>query len=71
MFRQTLLLRPVPVQVYAVKLHLHFYNYKHKNMISPQAMLWQVPRVMLNCGEHYEKALKTMFDYTAPEYSQS
>lgn len=46
-----------------------FYNYKHKNMISPQAMLWQLPWVLHNCGLHYEIALKNMPDYTAPEYT--
>lgn len=52
------LCRPVPVQIHAVQLQLHFHNYKHKHMKSPQAVLWQLPRVLLNSEEHYEIALK-------------
>lgn len=50
------LCRPVPVQIHTVQLQLHFHNYKHKHMKSPQAMLWQLPRVLLNSEEHYKIA---------------
>lgn len=48
--------RPIQVQIHAVRLQLHFHNYKHKHMKSPQAMLWQLPRVLLNSEEHYKIA---------------
>lgn len=37
-------------------------------MKSPQAMLWQLPGVLLNSEEHYKIALKNMLDYPAAEY---
>ena len=50
------LCKPVPVQIHAGQLQLNFHNYKHKHMKSPQAMLWQFPRVLLNSEEHYKIA---------------
>lgn len=61
---------PVLVQIHAVQLQLHSHNYKHKHMKSPQAILWQLPRVLLNSEEHYEIALKKyMLDYPVAEFT--
>lgn len=39
-------------------------------MKSPQAMLWQLPRVLLDSEEHCEIALKkNMLDYPRAEYT--